>query len=59
MVPLTMATKEDDFVIDVLATSEIQSIDVVRELLPLSEGSITLIIGRISAIDQPKIGCRL
>lgn len=58
MVSLTVAAQEYDFVIDVLATSNIQSSDIVLEFLPLGERVTTSIVGRVSAIDQPKVcGC--
>jgi hypothetical protein len=56
VITFSMAAHVQDLVVDVAATFGVQRINVVLELLPLSERLITLTICRIGAIDQAEVG---
>ncbi len=52
-----VTTEEHEFIVDIIARLEIQGLDIIGELLPLSLGPALFSagIGRIRPIDQPKV----
>lgn len=62
MVALTVAAKEEHFVLDVLARLRVQLLDLMVEALPLGE-VLTLVlehlVGGIRAVDEAKVDSSL
>jgi hypothetical protein len=59
MIPFSVTTHEEHFVLSETTTATVETPDVVLEFLPLGRGYINLTISRISAIDQSKVGSGL